>query len=162
MNGSQVAARLWLALRLFKVWTGVTSYFSRKTLQPVTQNFNKHHSGVSDRYPNLEEVAPRIFRLPGATMPLYITPDRDHCGQCGKRTKSKWCIHLISAGLKLKPPIIVEPKVVILYWKFFTVRDVFIRNKLIIGDYCCPGQYFESKVQCFFFNLIILKIILGK
>ena len=68
------------------------------------------HSEVVDKYPSLEEVAPRIFRLPGAAMPLYITPDRNHCGQCGKRTRSKWCLHLISAGLKLNPPVVVEPK----------------------------------------------------
>ena len=56
-------------------------------------------------YPSLEEIAPRIFRLPGSVKPVYITPDDNYCGLCGKMIRSKWCPHLISAGLKVDPPV---------------------------------------------------------
>ena len=37
------------------------------------------------------------------------------CGLCGKRTKSRWCPHLVSAGLRCDPPIVVGHNAKIYY-----------------------------------------------
>ena len=56
--------------------------------------------GPTDRYPAMAKVEPGVYRLPGRTVPFYITLNLNHCGACGQRTKKTWCSHLISAGMK--------------------------------------------------------------
>ena len=61
-----------------------------------------------DPYPSLEHLGKGVFSLPGSARPIYIAPLLNDCGVCGKRIRSKWCEHLVSAGLKVEPPIIVQ------------------------------------------------------
>ena len=56
--------------------------------------------GPKDQYPVMAKVEPGVYRLPGRTVPFYITPNLNHCGACGQRSKKTWCSHLISAGIK--------------------------------------------------------------
>ena len=63
---------------------------------PVSVEIGK----ATEEYPNLMSFEPGVYKLPGRTVPFYITPAIDHCGMCGKRPKSKWCKHLIAAGAK--------------------------------------------------------------
>ena len=53
-----------------------------------------------EEYPNMMSFEPGVYKLPGRTVPFYITPAIDHCGMCGKRPKSHWCKHLIAAGAR--------------------------------------------------------------
>ena len=61
-----------------------------------------------DPYPSLEHLGKGVFSLPGSARPIYIAPLLNDCGVCGKRIRSKWCEHLVSAGLKVDPPIVVK------------------------------------------------------
>ena len=63
-----------------------------------------------DPYPSIEHIGNGVFRLPGSQRPIYVTPLLNDCVIDGKRTRSNWCRHLISAGMRLSPPINVIPK----------------------------------------------------
>ena len=72
---------------------------------------DKMNSEVNyDPFPGIEHVGSGVFRLPGKQRPIFVTPVENDCTLCGKRKRTAWCKHLISAGLRLDPPIRINPK----------------------------------------------------
>ena len=61
-----------------------------------------------DPCPGVELLGKGVFCLPGSMKQIFINPEDNYCSLDGKCQRSKWCEHLISAGLRLDPPIIVN------------------------------------------------------
>ena len=52
-----------------------------------------------------------LFKLNGKENAMYLDPQGNHCSSCGKKkSQENWCRHLVSAGYKMSPKIIVKPK----------------------------------------------------
>ena len=62
---------------------------------------------VYDPHPGIQSIGNGVFKLPGKARPIFVTPAENDCTSCGKRKRSQWCPHLVSAGLRHNPPIIV-------------------------------------------------------
>ena len=60
---------------------------------------------IYDPYPAIEFVGDGVFRVAGSQRPIYVSPLLNDCSLDGKKQRSKWCGHLISAGLRMTPPI---------------------------------------------------------
>ena len=55
-----------------------------------------------DPFPTgMVEEAAGLFSLPGNRERIYIRPLANECSVCKRLPKSKWCRHLISAGIKM-------------------------------------------------------------
>ena len=63
-----------------------------------------------DPYPEMQKHG-FLFKLNGKENPMFIDPLGNHCSSCGKKkSQENWCRHLVSAGYKMSPKIIVKPK----------------------------------------------------
>ena len=62
-----------------------------------------------DLYPQMIKEG-TLFIIP-SKRPIYVNPLKNDCSLCGlKKSKNNWCRHLVTAGLKMEPPIVVASK----------------------------------------------------
>ena len=59
-------------------------------------------------YSNMEKHGD-IFIIPGANHAIIVKPKSDECSLCKVKTRANWCRHLVAAGRKLCPPLLVTP-----------------------------------------------------
>ena len=63
----------------------------------------------NDQYPTMQKHG-QLFKLAGKGNTMFVDPLGNTCSLCGhKKSKNSWCRHLVSAGLKMSPPILVSP-----------------------------------------------------
>ena len=87
-----------------------TPPFEPESLSPVPSSrtaMESPISGLYDPHPSIERIGSGVFRLPGLNRPIFVSPHINDCSVCGKKLRSNWCEHLVSAGLRLDPPIVV-------------------------------------------------------
>ena len=53
-----------------------------------------------DPHPTVLWVGPGVWSLPGRKEAFFMVPAKNNCTYCLNRTKSSWCSHLVSAGLR--------------------------------------------------------------
>ena len=53
-----------------------------------------------DPHPTVLWVGPGVWSLPGRKEAFFMVPAKNSCTNCPNRTKSSWCSHLVSAGLR--------------------------------------------------------------
>ena len=82
------------------------------TTPKVVKNTEKAETEIidkNDQYPTMQKHG-QLFKLAGKGNTMFIDPLGNNCSLCGqKKSKNSWCRHLVSAGLKMTPPIIVSP-----------------------------------------------------
>ena len=60
----------------------------------------KDQANDHDPHPSLMKIGTGLYEVAGKSMPFYVKPHQNLCTGCKVKTKSKWCKHLISAGLR--------------------------------------------------------------
>jgi len=74
-------------------------------LRPLKQKLKKEtekETEVEDAinpHPSIKMIAQGIYELEGKNMPFLVKPHQNICTGCGVKSKSRWCSHLVAAGI---------------------------------------------------------------
>ena len=70
--------------------------------------FEDNTEEVVNEYPDMQKHGD-IFLIPGANRDIIVKPKSDECSLCKVKNRTNWCRHLVAAGRKLSPPLLVTP-----------------------------------------------------
>lgn len=68
----------------------------------IIENYEaaKEEENIEDPHPSIKMLSPGCYELEGKNLPFLVKPHENICTGCGVKSKSRWCSHLVAAGLR--------------------------------------------------------------